>query len=54
MRFLILFVMVITMSISIAGQTLLAPQAITDPKQIESKSNAQVEKSLTIEKLYMT
>ena len=35
-------------------QTLPAPQAITDPKQLASKPNAQVEKSLTIEKLYMT
>ena len=31
-----------------------APQAVTDPKQIASKPNAQVEKYLTIEKLYMT
>jgi dipeptidyl aminopeptidase/acylaminoacyl peptidase len=36
------------------SQTLPAPQAITDPKQIASKPNAQVEKSLSIEKLYMT
>jgi dipeptidyl aminopeptidase/acylaminoacyl peptidase len=35
-------------------QTLPAPQAITDPKQIASKPNAQVEKNLSIEKLYMT
>ncbi len=38
-----------------ADQTLPAPQAVTDPKQISSKPNAQVEpRSLTIEKLYMT
>ena len=40
-----------------SGQTLPAPQAITDPKQIASKINAQVEQnqqSLSIEKLYMT
>jgi dipeptidyl aminopeptidase/acylaminoacyl peptidase len=38
-----------------AAQTLPAPQAVTDPKQISSKSNAQVDpRSLTIEKLYMT
>ena len=38
-----------------AAQTLSAPQAVTDPKQIASKPNAQVEpRSLTIEKLYMT
>jgi dipeptidyl aminopeptidase/acylaminoacyl peptidase len=37
------------------AQTLPAPKAITDPKQIASKPNAQVEpRSLTIEKLYMT
>jgi dipeptidyl aminopeptidase/acylaminoacyl peptidase len=39
----------------ITAQTLVAPKAITDPKQISSKPNAQVEpRSLTIEKLYMT
>ena len=38
-----------------SAQTLPAPQAVTDPKQIKSTPNAQVEpKSLTIEKLYMT
>jgi len=37
------------------AQTLSAPQAITDPKQVSSKPNAQVEpRSLTIEKLFMT
>jgi len=36
------------------AQTLPAPQAITDPKQIVSKPDARVEKNLTIEKLYMT
>jgi dipeptidyl aminopeptidase/acylaminoacyl peptidase len=39
------------------GQTLPVPLAITDPKQIVSKINAQVEQnqqSLSIEKLYMT
>src|SRR6476661_5132423 len=36
------------------SQTLPAPQAVTDPKQIASKPNAQVEKNLSIEKLYMT
>jgi Tol biopolymer transport system component len=40
---------------TLAAQTLPAPQAITDPKQIASKPNAQVEpRGLTIEKLYMT
>jgi dipeptidyl aminopeptidase/acylaminoacyl peptidase len=38
-----------------AAQTLPVPQAITDPKQVSSKPNAQVEpRGLTIEKLYMT
>jgi dipeptidyl aminopeptidase/acylaminoacyl peptidase len=60
MRFLITFAMVVIMSTVVAepiasAQTLPAPQAITDPKQVSSKPNAQVEpKSLTIEKLYMT
>src|SRR6516165_4835814 len=37
------------------AQTLPAPKSITDPKQIASKPNAQVDpRSLTIEKLYMT
>ena len=38
-----------------AAQTLPAPKAITDPKQISSKPNAQIEpRTLTIEKLFMT
>jgi dipeptidyl aminopeptidase/acylaminoacyl peptidase len=59
MRTIALFAIVILMSIVVsetaAAQTLPAPQAVTDPKQIASKPNAQVEpRSLTIEKLYMT
>jgi Tol biopolymer transport system component len=56
MRILSLFVMVVPMMTSIlaTSQTLLAPQAITDPKQIASKPEARVEKSLSIEKLYTT
>ncbi len=56
MRILRLFVMVIPMMMSIlaTSQTLAAPQAITDPKQIASKPDARVEKSLSIEKLYTT
>jgi dipeptidyl aminopeptidase/acylaminoacyl peptidase len=42
------------MSILATSQTLPAPQAITDPKQIMSKPDARVEKNLSIEKLYMT
>ncbi len=59
MRTFIPFVIVILMSTvvaeTVAAQTLNAPEAVTDPKQIASKPNAQVEsRSLTIEKLYMT
>jgi dipeptidyl aminopeptidase/acylaminoacyl peptidase len=58
MRRCALFAIVIFMSTVVAettAQTLPAPQAVTDPKQISSKPNAQVEpRSLTIEKLYMT
>jgi dipeptidyl aminopeptidase/acylaminoacyl peptidase len=59
MRPLLLFAIVIIMSTvvteTVAAQTLSAPAAVTDPKQIASKPNAQVEpRSLTIEKLYMT
>jgi dipeptidyl aminopeptidase/acylaminoacyl peptidase len=48
MRSFIPFAMVVFMT------TLASPQAITDPKLVTSKSNAQVEKGLSIEKLYMT
>src|ERR1700681_198498 len=54
MRILIPFVMVVLMSVLTASQTLPAPPAITDPKQITSKADARVEKNLSIEKLYMT
>jgi len=57
MRRCALFVMVILMSTAAnsAAQALPGPQAVTDPKKISSKPNAQVEpRSLTIEKLYMT
>ncbi len=59
MRTVALFAIVILMSTvaaeTVAAQTLPAPQATTDPKQVASKPNAQVEpRSLTIEKLYMT
>ncbi|MGB8580216.1 MAG: S9 family peptidase [Candidatus Sulfotelmatobacter sp.] len=59
MRSSILFAIVILMSTVVAenllAQTLPTPQAVTDPKKIASKPNAEVEpKSLTIEKLFMT
>src|SRR5271163_5304937 len=56
--FVSVFAIVISMStvvVETAAQTLPAPQAVTDPKKISSKPNAQVEpRGLTIEKLYMT
>src|ERR1700757_2633117 len=58
MRTFLSFAIVIFMSTVVAetvGQTLPVPQAVTDPKKIASKPNAQVEpRSLTIEKLFMT
>jgi len=57
MRFLRPFVMVVVMTMTMTAlatsQTLPAPQAITDPKQITLSPIARVEKSLSIEKLYM-
>src|SRR5579863_385579 len=57
MRTLILFAIVLFRSPLAPAQTLPTPQAITDPRQISSKPNANVEQnqqSLSIEKLYMT
>ncbi|HMK21866.1 MAG TPA: S9 family peptidase [Terriglobales bacterium] len=54
MRITILFAIVVAMHVFTAAQTLPSPKAVTDPKEISSKPNAQVEKSLSIEKLYMT
>jgi dipeptidyl aminopeptidase/acylaminoacyl peptidase len=55
MRTVALLATVLFLSILVSAQTLPARKAITDPKQIASKPNAQVEpRSLTIEKLYMT
>ena len=54
---LVVFVAILIMSTFASAQTLQPPQAITDPKQITSKLNAQVEQgeqSLSIEKLYLT
>ncbi len=42
------------MSALATSQTLPAPEAISDPKQIVSKPDARVEKNLSIENLYMT
>jgi len=46
--------MVVLMTVLAASETLPAPFAVTDPKQIASRPDARVEKNLTIEKLYMT
>ena len=57
MRPAALFAIVIGMSILTLAQTLPSPQATTDPKEITSKPNAQVEQnepSLSLERLYMT
>jgi dipeptidyl aminopeptidase/acylaminoacyl peptidase len=57
MRIHILFVIVVFTTTAVAAQTLPVPRAITDPKQITSKPNANVEQfqqSLGVEKLYMT
>ena len=50
------FVIVLAMSTLVQCQTLSVPPAITDPKQITGKSNANVEQNqqnLSIERLYM-
>ena len=56
MRTVILIVFLsLNFAARLLAQALLEPKAITDPKQVSSKPNAQVEpKSLTIEKLFMT
>jgi len=54
MRIASLIVTILAMSLLNVAQTTPAPQAITDPKKVDSKPNADVQKSLTIQKLYMT
>src|SRR5246127_2796381 len=47
--------MISTFAVEVAAQSLQVPEAITDPKKVSSKPNAQIEpRSLTIENLYMT
>src|SRR3989441_6658978 len=51
------FLILIIMSTLTAAQTLPAAQAVTDPKQVTSKPNAEVEQgeqALSLERLYMT
>jgi len=48
---------VLTMSVLAVSQTLTPPPAITDPKQITAKPDADVEQgeeSLSLQRLYMT
>src|SRR5262244_1378609 len=57
MRTLFCFVMVFVMNTLTLSQNPPAPTAITDPKQVTSKPNADVEQgeqSLSLERLYMT
>jgi dipeptidyl aminopeptidase/acylaminoacyl peptidase len=56
MRTVILTIILLTNFIGrLSAQTLPEPKAITDPKQVSSRPNAQVEpRSLTIEKMFMT
>jgi dipeptidyl aminopeptidase/acylaminoacyl peptidase len=57
MRTVLRFAIVIFMSTLAVSQILTAPQAITDPKQIAAKPDANVEQgeeSLSLERLYMT
>jgi len=53
--FIVLVLSLATIVPPVTAQTLNVPQAITDPKKVSSKPNAEVEpRSLTIEKLFMT
>ena len=54
MRAFVLFAIVVFMSILTEAQSLPVLPAVTDPKQITSRPNGTVEKSLSIEKLYST
>jgi dipeptidyl aminopeptidase/acylaminoacyl peptidase len=51
---LFLFIFLVIMSTLSLAQTTPVPQAVTDPSQIKSKPDAQVERNFEIEKLYMT
>jgi dipeptidyl aminopeptidase/acylaminoacyl peptidase len=57
MRKFLRFVIVVSMSTFALSQTLTPPKAITDPKQITAKPDADVEQgeeSLSLQRLYMT
>src|ERR1700746_1510741 len=53
MRPFIHFAIVVIMSTLTIAQSLPTPQAVTDPKQIASKPNAQVEKTVSTEQLHI-
>jgi dipeptidyl aminopeptidase/acylaminoacyl peptidase len=55
MRRALFAIVLVMISAELEAQILSAPHAITDPKQLVTKPNAQIEpRSLTIEKLFMT
>ena len=55
MRRALFAIVLVMISAGLEAQILSAPHAITDPKQIATKPNAQIEpRTLTIEKLFMT
>ena len=55
MRRAVFAIVLVMISVFSEAQNLFLPKAVTDPKQISSKPNAQIEpRTLTIEKLYMT
>jgi len=57
MKPILRFVIVVLMSTLAVSKTLTPPQAITDPKQITAKPDANVEQGeegLSLERLYMT
>ena len=55
MRRALFAIVLVMISAGLEAQILAPPHAITDPKQIVTKPNAQIEpRSLTIEKLFMT
>src|SRR5215471_16823669 len=57
MKILLIFLLVLVMGTLVVSQALTPPHAVTDPKQITAKPDADVvqgEESLSLERLYMT
>ncbi|MBV9481470.1 MAG: S9 family peptidase [Acidobacteria bacterium] len=54
MRAFLLSAIVVGMTSAALSEALSVAQAVTDPQEISSKPNAQVERNMSIEKLYMT